>query len=73
MHFTYTPSSDSILGLMRWAVEDLVTAEEYDHPVISREEALKRANEKLLLIQNAYKASIICEIKTRRGEWVTTA
>jgi hypothetical protein len=69
----YTPSSAAILSMMRYAVEDIVMAEEYGHNVLSREEALKQAYERLDLIQRAYKVSIITEIKCRRGEWIAMA
>jgi hypothetical protein len=73
MFRTYTPSSEAILSMMRWAVEDVVMAEEYDHPVLSKEEALKRATAQLALVQRAYKQSVLTEIKCRKGEWLAMA
>lgn len=69
----FTPSSDTILSYVKTSLEELIIAEEYDHPVISKEVAVKNAKEKFELCLDALKESLIVEDKSRRGLWIATA
>ena len=71
--YAFTPSSSTILSHVNVSMEDLILAEEYNHPVISKEEAVKNAKEKLELCLKALKESLIVEDKNRRGLWIATA
>ncbi len=69
----YSPSLDMMVRLLPAVVEQLVMAEEYPHPTLSREEAARRATEWYQTLLDAIKADTITEIKCRRGEWVAVA
>lgn len=72
-HHDFTPSSATILSYVKTSMEDLITAEEYSHPVLRKEDAVRKANENLEMCLKALKESLITEDKARRGLWVATA
>jgi hypothetical protein len=72
-HHDFTPSSATILSYVKASMEDLICAEEYSHPVLRKEDAVKNANEKLEMCLKALKESLIAEDKNRRGLWIATA
>lgn len=71
--YAFTPSSSTILSHLSASMEDLILAEEYQHPVLSKEDAIKNAKEKLEMCLKGLKESLIVEDKNRRGLWIASA
>jgi hypothetical protein len=69
----FTPSPRDIADVLVWYYDELVQAEEYGHHVLSREEAIRRANEHIDLAERALKQALIYQTKCRRGDWIASA
>lgn len=65
--------TEDILDEVEAAMRQIVRAEEYDNPVLSKEEALKRAEERLRLALVALKGDAFRSIKIENGEWMPCA
>ena len=73
LHRSFTPNTKEIVEVILQAQRNQIMAEEYEHPSLSREEAIKRATDRLNLALQALKESLIVEIKCERGEWIAIA
>lgn len=70
---SYTPTINDISLSLVLAIRQLILAEEYEHPILSREEAIKVANDRVSLVLESLKECLVDNIKCERGEWIAVA
>lgn len=67
LRLSSTPSANRILNEFSSAMESLIIAEEFGSLVLSKEEAVKKANKYLILVTDSLKDSLTTEIMCKRG------
>lgn len=69
----FTPRLSEIFDFLEKAQRKIIIAEEYDHLVLSKEEAMKVGQFEYDLALRAIKDILFISIKCERGEWVSMA